>query len=108
MSTNFQEQVRSPSWVYLLLGLFLGLNSAIATGIFVVGIIREPIFQGLQAYIFYISFLGSAIICFYLLIYFTIVKIIIESNNLINFNLITVNHFLRNRYRFYYKCDEFY
>lgn len=85
MSTNFQEQVRSPSWVYLLLGLFLGLNSAIATGIFIVGIIREPIFQGLQAYIFYISFLGSAIICFYLLIYFTIVKIIIESNNLIIF-----------------------
>ena len=83
MSINFQEQVRSPSWVYLLLGLFLGLNSAIATGIFIVGIINEPIFQGLEAYIYYLSFFGSAIICLYLLVYFTIVKIILEKDNLV-------------------------
>ena len=49
---NYIEDIRSPIWVYLILGFTLGTNSAIITGVFVVSVINGPLLSGFQSYLF--------------------------------------------------------
>lgn len=81
-SIIFTDVIRSPIWVYMILGLFLGLNSAIASGVIIVGFIGEPLFTGTQSYIFYFAFFSSAIVCFYALVFFTKVEVNLSQNYL--------------------------
>ena len=77
---NYIEDIRSPIWVYLILGFTLGINSAIVTGVFVVGVINGPLLSGFQSYFFYVAFLFGALISFYSLVWLTHVNIRCEGD----------------------------
>jgi len=110
----FTEAVRSPIWVYMILGLFLGLNSAIASGVMIVGLISEPLFTGTQSYIFYFAFFSSAIVCFYALVFFTKVEVnlskeylnISKRNTSKNINIDSISHLEKVSYTTQHKGSK--
>ena len=77
---NYIEDIRSPIWVYLILGFTLGTNFAIVTGVFFVSVINGPLLSGFQSYFFYVAFLFGALISFYSLVWLTHVKIRYEGD----------------------------
>jgi|TARA_B100001750_G_C15381179_1_gene532522 hypothetical protein len=77
---NYIEDIRSPIWVYLILGFTMGTNSAIITGVFFVSVINDPLLSGFQSYFFYVAFLFGALISFYSLVWLTHVKIRCEGD----------------------------
>ncbi len=80
--TLFEEYLRAPKWMFVLLGIMLGLSSGGLTAVGIRSFTDDPLLTGSEAAIFFISFaIGTALIL-YAMLNATLLSIRADANGI--------------------------
>lgn len=80
---KYEEAVRLPVWGIGLLGLFLGVTAGVLTGVAIRNLVGdEPLIEGVEAGVFYVSFALAVVLDVFLLLNFTHLAVTVSSQGI--------------------------
>ena len=78
----YEESVRAPVWVVLLLGLFLGGSAGLVSAVAIRSLIDKPIIEGGAAAAFYVAMIIYTLVDLLLLVNFTNLMVTVSRQSL--------------------------
>ena len=75
----YEENVRAPTWLILVLGLFLGGSAGVVTAVAIRSLVGEPLMEGGEAAVFYAVLAVYALLALFLLVNFTNLAVTVST-----------------------------